>query len=204
MAVDVKICGLTNREDAIAAMSFGADYLGFILYEGSPRRVATGQLVDIMRGDPKIRNAVGVFVNASREEVEHVIIEANLDVVQLHGDEDADAFKGLAVPTWRAIKIRGGQCVPALEEWDVDRYVIDADVCGKFGGTGVEVDREEAAMVAARCSAMLAGGLTPDNVAEAITRVRPVGVDVSSGVESEPCKKDLDKVEAFIRAAKKI
>ena len=202
MAVDVKICGLTNREDAIAAMSFGADYLGFILYEGSPRRIATGQLVDIMRGDPKIRNAVGVFVNASQEEVEHVITEANLDVVQLHGDEDADAFKDLAVPTWRAVKIRGGQCVPALEAWHVDRYVIDADVKGKFGGTGVEVDREEAALVAARCPAMLSGGLTPDNVAEAIKRVHPLGVDVSSGVESEPGKKDLDKVEAFLRAAK--
>jgi len=204
MAVDVKICGLTNREDALAAMTLGADYLGFILYEGSPRCVATEQLVDIIRGDPKIRNAVGVFVNASREEVEHVIVEASLDVVQLHGDEDANGFKNLSVPTWRAIKIRKGECVPAVEAWDVDRYVIDADVRDQFGGTGVEVDREKAASVAARCPAMLAGGLTPDNVAEAIKRVRPLGVDVSSGVESEPGKKDLDKVEAFIRAAKEV
>ena len=203
MAVDVKICGLTNRKDALAALSYGADYLGFILYEGSPRRVATGQLVDIMRGDPQIRNAVGVFVNASREEVEQVIVEANLAVVQLHGDEDAGECKGLAVPTWRAIKIRGNQCLPELKAWDVDRYVIDADVVGKYGGTGVEVDREEAAKVAERFPVMLAGGLTPGNVAEAVARVRPVGVDVSSGVESAPGKKDLAKVEAFIRAAKK-
>lgn len=202
MKLDIKICGLTNVADARLAMDAGADFLGFVLYSGSPRGITRDALLEILDALGSPANAVGVFVNAGRAEVEAIAAEASLAAVQLHGDEAADVFGGLGVPVWRAVRIRGGQSEPSPAAWPAARYVVDADVPGAYGGTGVLADWGGAVEALAGHPLMLSGGLTPANVAGAIQSVRPLGVDVSSGVERSPGRKDHDKIRAFIQAAR--
>ena len=200
--IEVKICGLTNADDVKAAQDCGADYVGFVLYPGSPRGISGMNLSRILDNVELTSKAVGVFVNEPRAEIEKIAKDCNLHAVQLHGDEMADEFCDMTTVIWRAIKLLDGVCVPALSAWDVNRYVLDAAVAGAYGGTGVTVDWAEAEAVAQANAVMLAGGLTPENVAEGIASVRPLGVDTSSGVESTPGKKNHDKVKKFIKAAK--
>jgi len=202
MTVEVKICGTTRAEDAQAALDAGADYVGFVLYAGSPRCVSVTEMNRMLRAlDGEVR-AVGVFVNEARARVEEIAGECGLFAVQLHGDEDPEEFADMTVPVWRAL--RAGQGDPGSEAacWQAERYVVDAAVPGRYGGTGVTADWQAAATLAAGHPVMLAGGLTPENVAEAVRRVCPLGVDAVSGVESEPGRKDPVKLEAFVRRAK--
>ena len=200
--IEVKVCGLTNLDDAKAAWNGGADYLGFVLYPKSPRYIAVSALAAILNALPKDCRAVGVFVNESRRVVESVAKECGLYAVQLHGDESAGEFVDMPVPVWRAVWFRDHAWAPAPDAWPVDRYLIDAAARGVYGGAGISADWKRAAAFAKRHCSMLAGGLTPDNVAKAIATVNPAGVDVVSGVESAPGKKDIKKLEAFIRNAK--
>lgn len=199
----MKICGLTNRDDAMFALEYGADYIGFVLYEGSPRGITGNRLFHMLGGIDVDRKAVGVFVNETREEVIKIAGDCGLYAVQLHGDEVADDFPGMPIEVWRALRVDGDICVPEIQEWPAGRYVIDAHVPGIYGGTGTLADWDRSAELACEYSVMLSGGLTPDNVAEAVKKVCPAGVDTSSGVEAGPGRKDRNKVRDFIRTAKR-
>jgi len=200
--VEIKICGLTNRDDAAAALGAGADYLGFVLYAESPRGIRATQLRRILDKAGEIRNAVGVFVNRPRAEVLKIAEDCGLCAVQIHGDEAAEEFKDMPLPVWRALRLKGGECIPEPSAWPAERYVADASAPGLYGGTGLKTDWTAAAALARSRKVMLAGGLTPENVADAVRTVRPAGVDVAGGVEQLPGRKDRRKIEAFIRAAR--
>ena len=200
--LDIKICGLTNLADARAAQAAGADFLGFVLYRKSPRGISAGTLRRILDHLPGAPRAIGVFVNEAREEVIRIAEDCGLYAVQLHGDEAADAMLPLPVRVWRAVRLGRSRVEPAPKSWPVERYVLDAAAPGLYGGTGRQVDWVRAGAVARKYPLMLAGGLTPENVAEAIRQVRPLGVDVAGGVEKAPGKKDHRKLKAFIAAAR--
>ena len=200
--IEVKICGLTSRDDALAALEYGADYLGFVLYEVSVRGIAPGKMADILDRIDAPYRAVGVFVNFTRADVDKIASDCNLHAVQIHGDEKACDFVDMAVPVWRSVCMGGGGVRDTTSEWNAARYVVDASVKGMYGGTGVTADWGMAAEFAAERPVMLAGGLTPDNVADGIKHVQPLGVDSASGVESAPGKKDLKKVQEFIKRAR--
>ncbi len=203
MTVEIKICGMTNVDDVKAALDYGADYVGFVLYDKSARGISVSLLRDIMGKIPVEAKAVGVFVNESREFVEKTVKECGLYAAQLHGSESAEMFVDCSVRIWRAVwvgknvkhKINPG-------EWQAERLVVDAAVPGMFGGSGELADWDEAKKLAVEFPVMLAGGLTPENITDAIKTVQPVGVDVASGVELMPGRKDLEKMKSFIKKVK--
>lgn len=198
--VQVKICGLTNLDDARAAQEAGADFLGFVLYDRSPRGIGARQLrliADRMQGACKL---IGVFVNDSRTSIMQIAADCGLYAVQIHGVESATDFKALPILLWRALRFSAGCYCPAPADWPAQRFLLDAAPPGQYGGSAQLADWPAAAALACRYPLMLAGGLTPRNVADAIRWVRPLGVDVASGVEQRPAKKDHRKVKAFIKA----
>lgn len=200
--LEIKICGITNVDDARLALDAGADYIGFVLYPPSPRGVSVAAMKDILEALDTPARAVGVFVNQPRQAVLDVAKACGLAAVQIHGDEVAADFADMPVTTWRAVKIVDGVTLPDPGAWAAERYVVDTAVPGMYGGTGVAADWDRAAELAAGCPVMLAGGLTPDNVARAVNTVRPRGVDVASGVERQPGRKDPEAVRAFVAAAR--
>jgi len=204
----VKICGITSAEDARVAVEAGADALGFVFFSMSPRRTTVGRAAEIARTLPSTVRRVGVFVNEPREEMARMADAVGLDLLQLHGDEPPEALEGLPRPAIKAVRVGKGF---ASEE--AMRYaskaagiLVDTRLPGETqlpGGTGVSFDWSLVRGLAERVPfLMLAGGLDPLNVAEAIRAVRPHAVDVSSGVESLPGRKDPEKVRAFVRAAR--
>ncbi len=211
----VKICGLTNLEDARAAWDAGADLLGFTFYPPSPRAITPercAEIVKALRGGATTgsnrRTAaprlVGLFVNAPSDEVARVLDACGLDLAQLHGDEGVAVLQALGNRAYKAFRGNGhDQAAFAEAGPGAPAFLVDAAVAGKFGGTGQTGDWEGAAQLARRFPLLLAGGLTADNVVEAVARVRPWGVDVASGVEAAPGRKDHAKVKAFIENAKK-
>ncbi len=202
MSMEVKICGITCLHDALSALDLGADYLGFILYSKSPRAISVGSLTSLLSGLGRRCRAVGVFVNERRENVEKIASECDLFAVQLHGDEHSSDFAGFPRPVWRAVRQRENRWLPEPGTWDAVRYVVDSSVPGMYGGSGMTASWADAASVAKKYPIMLSGGLTAENVREAVEIVRPVGVDVASGVESSPGKKDQKKLKAFIKSVK--
>ncbi len=204
MSIEVKICGITNLRDASSAVEFGADYLGFILYPKSPRAISSKTLAALLRKLGEHGRAIGVFVNESRDQVEKTAADCGLFAVQIHGDESGEAFVDFPVPVWRAVKQVSGLWQPEPSEWSAERYVVDSSIRGLYGGTGVTGDWDKAAGFAKKYPVMLSGGLTEGNVREAISIVQPKGVDVASGVESSPGKKDLKKLKAFIENARTV
>jgi len=203
VSIEVKICGLTNRDDAQAALDLGADYLGFVLYTKSPRAVSVEGLREILARLPAGVRAVGVFVNERRGTVEAVARTCGLQAVQIHGDEErVEDFAGFPLKVWRAIRHESTGWIPSPDGWAAERFLVDAAPPGRYGGAGKTADWQEAARLARRLPIMLAGGLTPDNVADAVRAVNPLGVDVVSGTESEPGRKDRAKMKRFIDAAR--
>jgi phosphoribosylanthranilate isomerase len=194
----LKICGLTNETDAVQAASAGATALGVVFAPGSPRCVSADRARDIVEAVPADVPVVGVFVNASLEEIVAIVAHSGIRVVQLHGDEPERYAAALKMPLLRA----AGVDVP-IERWPTATLLLDAVSGAERGGTGRRVDWTQAADIARRRKTVLAGGLTPANVAEAIATVRPFGVDVSSGVEASPGRKDHGKVTEFIENARK-
>lgn len=197
--MEVKICGLTSLRDAEAVVAAEADYLGFVFYPRSPRAVTPEQVKAILGQLPVGIRAVGVFVNESRQHVEKIVRDCGLWGVQLHGDETPGDFAGFPCPVWRAVHWEGAVWKPDPAAWPVERFVVDAFAPVAYGGTGQVADWSAAARLAAGKKCMLAGGLTPANVREAVSRVNPMGVDVSSGVESQPGVKDHQLIDLFIR-----
>jgi phosphoribosylanthranilate isomerase len=204
--VKVKICGITSVEDAEVAVTAGADALGFIMYRKSPRFVEPTTARTIIAGLPPFVLPIGVFVNEEPDRVRALMDECGLALAQLHGDESASYCQNLGRPALKALRLKDRGTFLALAEFQgrahVRGFVIDAFSDRAYGGTGQTVDWTLAAEAARSSPILLAGGLTPLNVAEAIRQVHPYGVDVSSGVEERPGKKNPAKVKAFIDAAR--
>jgi phosphoribosylanthranilate isomerase len=205
MSTLVKICGITNPDDALAAVEAGADALGFMFYEPSPRHVSIEATAEIVRAIPPFVMKVGVFVNAAEEIVLRAITECGLNILQFHGDETPEYCQLFPVMTIKAFRIRDAGSLKTLTDYKTDAWLLDAFAEDRFGGTG-ERFNWDFALEARKLGRpiFLAGGLTVENVAEAVRNVRPYAVDVSSGVEASPGKKDHLKVRAFIRNAKRI
>lgn len=200
----IKICGIKTVRDALAAIEAGADYLGFNFYPKSSRfieRQACAEITSVLKREyPQVR-LVGVFVNSSVEEVKDTLQICSLDLAQLHGDETPEmltAFNGKAFKAFRGIP----ENVDGFVRNDAPVFLLDASVKGVYGGSGVTADWDGAAELAKTYPLLLAGGLTPENVAEAVSRVKPWGVDVASGVESAPGEKDAGKLVEFVKAVR--
>lgn len=206
MTVKVKICGLTNAEDAAVAVEAGADALGFVFHKKSPRCAETAAVKAIIKELPPFVLPIGVFVNEEPNVVRDVMDRCGLALAQLHGDETAAYCEMLGRPVLKAIRLRDRGSFLALAEFQgragVRGFLVDAFSSSAYGGTGQVADWSLAAEAAAVACILLAGGLTPENVAQAVGQVRPYGVDVSSGVEARPGKKDHAKVRAFVQAVK--
>jgi len=201
----VKICGITSLEDALAAVEAGADALGFVFYKESPRHIFPEQAARIISQLPPFVQAVGLFVNDDLQTVNQVADLCRLDLVQLHGDEAPDYCQQITRRVLKAFRVRSLTCLDPIRDYPVAGYLLDTYSPSFYGGTGLSFNWEIAAEAVKRHQRIiLAGGLTPDNVAEAIRQVHPWAVDVSSGVESAPGKKDADTVREFIRNAKEV
>ena len=201
MSVKVKICGVCTAEDARAAVGAGADFLGLNFWPGSPRHVDVARARAIAESVPGTP-LVGVFVDAPRDLVERVAAEVGLAAVQFHGDEDAVYCGRWSWRTIKALRLRPGDDVAALAaEYSTDYVLVDTRVEGLPGGTGVPLAGIDLEGVPAK-RLFVAGGLRLESVADTVRRVRPFGVDVASGVEERPGRKDHGKVEEFIRRAK--
>jgi len=206
MNVKVKICGITNVEDALAAIEADADALGFMFYEKSPRNVVAKTARDIIRVLPPFVAKVGVFVNASEETVRKIIAPCGIDTLQFHGDETPEFCRKFApLKVYKAFRIQNLESLQPMPAYKADAWLLDSFATDKPGGTGAKFNWE-LAVEAKKLGrpVILAGGLTPENVAEAVQKVRPYAVDVSSGVESRPGKKDPMKMQAFVQAAKTV
>ena len=198
--VRVKVCGITRLEDALLAASFGADALGFNLWPGSKRHVDPDAARAIVDRLPPFVTPVGVFVDQPPTTVLALAAQAGVQVVQLHGDESWEDVNGYPIPAVKAVRLAGPESLRDLHRYRVRGLLLDAPSQG-FGGSGTTCDWGLARQVAERFPVVLAGGLTPENVGEAIRAVRPWAVDVASGVESAPGVKDPDKLRRFIESA---
>jgi phosphoribosylanthranilate isomerase len=199
--VKIKICGITEIDDALHAVDCGADALGFVFYERSPRAITPPKAQAIIAQLPPFVTVVGLFVNEDPRIIRDVADYCHLDMIQYHGDETSETVREAPRRSIRALRIREDVTLDDLDAYPASGLLIDAWVAGEFGGTGVLSNWEIAAKIAKKRPLILAGGLTPENVAAAIQTVRPYAVDVSSGVEYAPGRKDRKKVAAFVRAA---
>ena len=201
----VKICGIKTLSEALAAVDAGADYLGFNFYPKSVRYIKAHEFLPIAsvlkKELPSIKR-VGVFVNASQAEIAALLETGALDLAQLHGDESPEfcaSFGDRAFKAYRCVPDAGAN--PYFRN-EAPALLVDASVNGSYGGTGLTADWPAAARLAKRYPLLLAGGLNPDNVAQAVAQVNPWGVDVASGVESSPGKKDPARMKAFVQAVR--
>ena len=199
----IKICGIKTVNDALAAMDAGADLIGFNFYPKSPRYIDVGicrNIMSVMRKYGQM-TFVGVFVNASVAEIRGTIETCGLNLAQLHGDESSQMVKSMNGEAFKAF--RGiPEHLDGFVRDTAPALLVDASVKGAYGGTGVTADWTAVAQLAERYPLLLAGGLTPENVAQAVQRVKPWGVDVASGVESSPGQKDPDKMRAFVQTVR--
>ena len=203
MSVTVKICGITSEADALAAAEAGADAIGLMFYEGSPRHVTLEQAKAISAALPPHVMRVGVFVNAEKALVHQALTECMLNILQFHGDETPEECSRYPVMTLKAFRVQGEETLAELEAFPSAGYLLDAYVKDALGGTGATFNWDLAVRAQEFGKPIfLAGGLTPGNVAEAVRKVQPFGVDVSSGVESEPGRKDAEQMRSFVAAAK--
>ena len=200
MRTRVKICGITRAEDAAAAARLGADAIGLVFYGKSPRAVGISQAQAVVRSLPPFVTIVGLFVDAAPEEIRRVLATVPLDILQFQGGEPAETCRGYGRPYIKALHMRAGNDLAAMARPydDAAGILVDTYVEGVPGGTGRSFDWSRLPARLA-CPMILAGGLTPENVAAAIAQVRPWAVDVSGGVEAAPGAKDAAKIAAFIK-----
>ena len=201
----VKICGVTNPEDAEAAAELGADAIGLNFYERSPRYIDSGVASRIVEALPAFVSVVGVFVNHPNPEgLEDLALSLGLHAVQLHGNESPDYCSMIQrVKVIKAFRVDSTFRLESVKNYSNTIFLLDSGSGVQFGGTGKVFDWNQADGANAFGWIVLAGGLTPDNVGQAVSRLRPYGVDVSSGVESSPGKKDYDKMRRFINTVQK-
>jgi phosphoribosylanthranilate isomerase len=201
--VKVKICGITSLKDALAAIEAGADALGFVFSPLSPRHILPEQAADIIRRLPPFVQTVGLFVNEELSIVNTTADHCGIDVIQLHGEETPGFCESVRRRVIKAFRVKDVTALDSLARYPVSGYLLDAWSPAVHGGSGQTFNWEIATEAVARGQRIiLAGGLTPDNVAEAIRQVRPYGVDVSSGVESAPGLKDPSKISRFLEQSK--
>ncbi len=198
----VKICGVTRVEDALACVEAGADAVGVNFYERSPRHCGPEIACAIVEAVGNRAVTVGVFVDKSYEEIVALREKVGFGLAQLHGSETPELLDRLLPHAYKAIRVRGDFAARQARDYGGETILLDAYVPGIAGGTGKTFDWGLAARVAETRRVILAGGLKPENVSQAIARVSPYGVDAASGVESAPGKKDLNLVRAFIETAK--
>jgi len=196
---EIKICGITNIEDALASASVGADALGFVFHTASPRYVTPGKAREIIAVLPPEVCTVGVFVNLAAVEVLRIAQLCGLDFIQLHGGETQDYCRRLPRESLiKAMSFRSEEEFAAMADYPVRAFLVDAHDPVRFGGTGKTCDWNLAGKAAARHPLILAGGLNGENIIAALTAVHPLAVDISSGVETAPGKKDHEKIRAVI------
>ena len=200
--IKVKICGITNLDDARMAVDAGADALGFVFYDKSPRYINPVAAAKIIAKLPPFVQTVGLFVNEEIEQLNWTADFCGLDVVQLHGDESPEDCLDVKRRVIKVFRIQNIVSIDPLKKYPVSGYLLDAWCPDCYGGTGKTFNWEVAAAARQYGRIILAGGLSADNVLEALQVVQPYAVDVSSGVESALGKKDAEKVKMFIKRAK--
>lgn len=203
-ATRIKICGITNEADGLEAARLGADYLGFIFYPPSPRWIEPERAAEVLRAirdefGERAPLAIGVFVDESSEHVASVRQTATLDGVQFSGDEPPEALAAAAPPRFRGLSI---ETLERLGAYEAEAYLCDTHAPKEKGGTGRAYDYDALLPHVAHHPIIIAGGLTPETVGGVVARLRPWGVDVSSSLESEPGRKDLARMRAFIEAVR--
>jgi phosphoribosylanthranilate isomerase len=210
MRVRVKFCGITSSGDAEKAARSGADALGFVFFKESPRYVTPKDAELIVKDLPPFITSVGVFVNEDIGFIEESVERCGLSAVQLHGDEDVNyclRFKGLrfkGVKLIKAIRVKDKESLSAIEECPADAFLLDTYKGSVYGGTGEVFDRTLAVLAKEYGRQLIvSGGLNPDNVYKVIKEIRPYGVDVSSGIESSPGKKNVELMEEFIKEVRR-
>jgi phosphoribosylanthranilate isomerase len=197
--VRVKICGVRSMEEAEAAIEAGADALGFNFWPRSPRYIAPDAARDVVRQIPPLISAIGVFVNEDHRRVAEIVSGVGLNAAQLHGDETPEFCAGLGpIKIIKAIRVADDFDCASINRYPASMMLLDASVKGSYGGTGKSFDWRIAIEAKRYGRIILAGGLTIENVAEAITSVRPFAIDVCSGVEAEPGRKDAGKLRRFM------
>lgn len=200
--IKVKICGITNIEDALAAVEYGADAIGFNFFRRSPRCIDPEDARSIALEIPSSVWRVGVFADAPAESVKEICQMVGLDYLQFHGDETPYYCEQFAVPYWKAFRPKNFHSLDLLAKYDAAAYLIDTYQPGVLGGTGQKGNWSLAIEAKKYGKIILAGGLKPENIENAVTVVQPWGVDVCSGIENEPGTKDLDRMARFIEIAK--
>ena len=207
----IKICGIKTLKDALSAIEAGTDYLGFNFYPKSVRFIEKETCAEITfvlkREYPQIK-LVGVFVNSPVDEVKNILETCSLDLAQLHGDETPEMLESFNGKAFKAIRLTSESAeisvYPFLKSALSPAILVDAAVKGVYGGSGVTADWSAAAELAKKYPLLLAGGLTPENVADAVRQVKPWGVDVASGVESASGEKDAAKMIQFVKEVKRM
>ena len=199
------MCGITNLEDALAAVEFGADALGFVFFKKSPRYISPAKAKAIIKKLPPFISSVGVFVNEDNIIVEKIADQTGIDAIQLHGDEPPKACN-LSRPVIKAIRVKSIDNLEIISKYKnkVSAFLLDTYTPEIFGGTGQIFNWDIAIEAKQFGKIILAGGLTPENVEQAVRQVHPYAVDVSSGVEAEKGKKDHAKLRLFIKRAKSV
>jgi phosphoribosylanthranilate isomerase len=198
----VKICGMTNLEDALVCASAGANMLGFIFYARSPRSIEPSKAAGIIKHLPSSVTPIGVFVNEKREIINKIVNETHLRGIQLSGDEPVEDCEQFNVPVWKAFRIRTNEEVDHIKRYNVDAVMLDGATDKEYGGSGILADVSIALEMKKYHRLILAGGLNPDNISDAVQTVQPYAVDVNSGVEITPGKKDPDKVRLLFERLK--
>jgi phosphoribosylanthranilate isomerase len=203
MSVIVKICGITNPADALVAAEAGADVIGFVFCPSSPRCVSLETAGKVNRELPPFVMRAGVFVDAPEDLVWNAIRECRLNLLQFHGNESPEDCVKFGIMSMKAFRVKDSASLEGVTEYQTDAWLLDAFAPDRAGGTGATFNWDLAREAQRHGRPIfLAGGLTPENVADAIRKVQPFGVDVSSGVEASPGRKDHARVKAFIAAAK--
>lgn len=200
----IKICGITNLEDALAAIEYGTDALGFVFYPGSPRAITPDRARAIITQLPPFVTIVGVFVNEDKMRLEQIVRRTGIDIIQLHGSEPPEYCANLGKKIIKAIRVKELIDLEPLKHYRVSAFLLDTYSPNAIGGTGLIFNWEIAVEAKRFGNIILAGGLNPENVEDAVKIVQPYGVDVASGVEgSEKGKKDYKKLRLFIEKARK-
>lgn len=196
--IKIKICGITNLEDALVAATAGADALGFNFYKKSPRFIEPSRAAEIIEQLPPFTVPVGIFVNEREDKIREILASTGIQAVQFHGDESPEFCQRFGGRVIKAFQVKDKESLKNMAHYRVGAFLLDSYREGVRGGTGVAFDWHLAVVAKTFGKVILAGGLTPENVAEAVKLVQPYGVDVAGGVEKEKGIKDHAKLRKFI------